>query len=97
VGFLLGLGFLYSRRPQKADPEHTIYRHFSSDRIIGHARKDGTIGWVDSFARFLYFEVEFSVLGYSRLASYSLARLWGCCGGCCGTAALRHSCARLLD
>jgi hypothetical protein len=28
-----------------------------SDRIVGHALKDGTIDWVDSLARSLYFEV----------------------------------------
>ena len=54
---------------QETDLISTTFRHMLSDRIIGHARTDGTIGWVDSITGFLYFEGVFSVLGGSRLAS----------------------------
>ena len=54
--------------PQETYPKPTRYHHFLSDRISGHALKDGTIGWVDLLTRFPYFEVDFSALGRYRLA-----------------------------
>ena len=53
---------------QETVPEPTIYRRILADRIIGHARKNGTIDWVDASTGFMNFGIDFLVFGCCKLA-----------------------------